>query len=211
MTPIIIVKRPVKLSADHVAQNRERVLDAALGLFRTRGFDRVSVSDLMREAGLTHGGFYNHFTSKGDLAAQACARAFAAAFEALREADAKPARAGRVGGLRGFIARYLSRSWRDADGAHCPMVAFAADAARDPQTAGDQFAAGTRAYVDQVAALLTGSEAERRREALFVVAILTGALTLARGVREADRALSDALLEAAREELLARLSENKGE
>ena len=64
----------MKVSREQAAQNRERILDAAAQLFRERGFEGIGVADLMKEAGLTHGGFYGHFSSKEDLIAQACSR-----------------------------------------------------------------------------------------------------------------------------------------
>src|ERR1700681_3532545 len=67
----------MKVSREQTAENRERILDAAAQLFRERGFDGIGVADLMKSAGLTHGGFYGHFSSKEDLIAQACARAIA--------------------------------------------------------------------------------------------------------------------------------------
>src|SRR5438046_7832753 len=63
----------MKVSREQAAQNRERIVEAAAQLFRERGFDGVGVADLMREAGLTHGGFYGHFSSKADLIAEASA------------------------------------------------------------------------------------------------------------------------------------------
>ena len=66
----------MKVSREQAAQNRERIVEAAAQLFRERGFDGIGVADLMKEAGLTHGGFYGHFSSKEDLiAAGVCPRA----------------------------------------------------------------------------------------------------------------------------------------
>ena len=65
----------MKVTREQAAQNRERILDAAAQLFRERGFEGIGVADLMKEAGLTHGGFYGHFSSKEDLIAEASARA----------------------------------------------------------------------------------------------------------------------------------------
>jgi TetR/AcrR family transcriptional repressor of nem operon len=64
----------MKVSREQAAQNRERILDAAAQLFRERGFEGIGLADLMKKAGLTHGGFYGHFASKDDLIAQASAR-----------------------------------------------------------------------------------------------------------------------------------------
>ena len=193
----------MKLSAQQVAENRERVLDTALKLFRERGFDGVSVSDLMRSAGLTHGGFYNHFASKADLAAQACARAFAGSTAVLREAAAAPPGPGRKFGLAGYISRYLSRSWRDAPAAHCPMVAFGADVARGAESVSATYGAGVEAYIDGLAALTEGDAASARRQAITLAATLTGALSLSRAVRSSHPALTDEILATVRDALLS--------
>jgi TetR/AcrR family transcriptional repressor of nem operon len=62
----------MRVSRIQEAENHERILDVATRLFRERGIDGIGVSDLMKAAGLTHGGFYGHFKSKEDLVAQAC-------------------------------------------------------------------------------------------------------------------------------------------
>ena len=60
----------MKVSREQMAGNRRRILDAASRLFRDKGFDAVSVAEVMKAAGLTHGGFYGHFSSKDDLIAE---------------------------------------------------------------------------------------------------------------------------------------------
>src|ERR671911_2733666 len=64
----------MKVTREQAAQNRQRIPDVAAQLFREHGFEGIGVADLMKEAGLTHGGFYGHFSSKDDLIAQASAR-----------------------------------------------------------------------------------------------------------------------------------------
>src|SRR3954462_4017135 len=64
----------MKVSREQAAQSRERIVETAARLFRERGFEGVGVADLMKEAGLTHGGFYGHFSSKEDLIAEASTR-----------------------------------------------------------------------------------------------------------------------------------------
>src|SRR5579862_8739827 len=64
----------VRVTRKQSATNREKVLDVAGTLFRERGFDGIGVADIMKRAGLTHGGFYGQFGSKDDLAAEATAR-----------------------------------------------------------------------------------------------------------------------------------------
>src|SRR3954454_25346709 len=65
----------MKVTREQAARNRERIVVTAAQLFRERGFEGIGVADLMKEAGLTHGGFYGHFSSKQDLVAEAAARA----------------------------------------------------------------------------------------------------------------------------------------
>src|SRR5216110_618794 len=82
----------MKVSREQAAQNRERIVEAAAHLFRERGFEGIGVADLMKEAGLTHGGFYGHFSSKDDLIAEASARALMHSLALFRKvAEGEPA------------------------------------------------------------------------------------------------------------------------
>src|SRR4026208_91721 len=87
----------MKVRREQAVQNRHRIveaagrlfrargLEAAAQLFRERGFDGIGVADLMKEAGLTHGWFYGHFSSKEELVAEASARALTGSFAFLSE------------------------------------------------------------------------------------------------------------------------------
>src|ERR1700735_612800 len=94
----------MKVTKEQVAAHRGRILDAAARLFRRRGFDDVTVADVMKEAGLTHGAFYGHFASKEALIAAAIAHALPAA------SDDDAAR---------FADRYLSARHRDNRESSC--------------------------------------------------------------------------------------------
>jgi TetR/AcrR family transcriptional repressor of nem operon len=65
----------MRVSREKAAENRERIVETAARLFREEGFDGVGLDAIMSAAGLTHGGFYGHFGSKDDLAAEAVTRA----------------------------------------------------------------------------------------------------------------------------------------
>jgi len=80
----------MKVSREQAAQNRERIVEAAAQLFRERGFEGIGVADLMKEAGLTHGGFYGHFSSKDDLIAEASARALTHSLALLSNLPERP-------------------------------------------------------------------------------------------------------------------------
>ena len=79
----------MRITKETAAANRERVLEAAARLFREKGVDGIAVADLMKAAGLTHGGFYNHFESKEELAAAAFKTAFDATVARLERQAAK--------------------------------------------------------------------------------------------------------------------------
>lgn len=192
----------MRLTREKAAENRAKVIDAALGLFQKRGFSGVGVAELMGAAGLTHGGFYNHFASKSDLESEACALAFERALGAIGKVAAKPAGAERRAAMRLYVERYLSARARDAGGASCPMVAFGTDVSRESREVQAKYAQGLRAYLDLLATALEADDATARA----TMAELVGALSLARSVTRKDRALSDAILESAKERLLARMA-----
>ncbi len=185
----------MRVSREQMAENRERILDTAATLFRERGFDGVGVADVMKAVGLTHGGFYGHFSSKDDLAAQALGRAFVHSRQWAAEArEAEP-----EAPLRAIADRYLSPSHRDDPGHGCPVAALGCDVAR--QGAASRLAAteGVRAAIAGMSAIARGATTEERRtNAIAGYATLVGALVLSRMVD--DEALSDEILTAARAE-----------
>src|SRR5690348_17056449 len=71
----------MRVSREKAAENRERIVETASRMFREKGFDGVGVDTIMNGAGLTHGGFYGHFGSKDDLAAEAVRRALESGVE----------------------------------------------------------------------------------------------------------------------------------
>jgi len=186
------------VSREKAAENRERIIDAAGALFRTKGFGGIGVADIMKAANLTHGGFYGHFASKDDLVAQASQRAMARAAvnwgTVVAGAPDKPYAA--------LLKHYLSPRHRDDPGKGCAFAALSADAARSGESVRRAFAEGLEPLIDIIAKAVPGrSRAARRRKALAAMAALVGALMLARAVQDAP--LSDEILDAARQELLA--------
>lgn len=179
----------MRVSREQMRENRERILDAAAMMFRERGFDGVGVADLMKAVGLTHGGFYGHFASKDDLAAQAIGRAFANANNWLEEAKA----AEPDTPLKAIAGRYLSTQHRDAPGQGCPVAALGCDIARQGEASRQAATEGVRAAIASLADAAPGEGGgERRRAAIVAYASLVGALVLARIVD--DPALSEEIL-----------------
>jgi TetR/AcrR family transcriptional regulator, transcriptional repressor for nem operon len=181
----------MKVSREQAAQNRERILDAAAQLFRERGFDGIGVADLMKEAGLTHGGFYGHFSSKDDLIAQASAHE-------LTRSLAHWSKVGdRASGdrLSAIAAAYLTSTHRDNPGAGCVLAALGPDVSRQGPAVRRSVTDYVRSVVDLLVKLVPGtSKAARRRKAISTYATVVGAMVLARAVD--DRALSQEILDA---------------
>jgi TetR/AcrR family transcriptional regulator, transcriptional repressor for nem operon len=180
----------MKVSREQVAEHRRRIVGAAGRLFREKGFDGVGVADIMKSAGLTHGGFYGHFASKEDLVAQACAGcANVDAWLAVTERAPKNP-------LAAIVGHYLSARHRDHPETGCLFAALGPDVARQRGGAQRAFADGLRARLDFLAKLVTGrSKAAKRKKAITTMSTLVGALVLARAVD--DPSLSDEILSAA--------------
>ena len=179
----------MRVSREQAAESRERILDVASKLFREHGLDGIGVADLMKSAGLTHGGFYGHFCSKEDLMAQACTRALAHSVEKwdkLSEKD-RP--------LSAIVKTYLSKRHRDDPREGCALPALGGDVARQGPPVRHAFTDGVKSLIGILARAVTGrTQAVRRRKALAICAGLMGAVVLARAVD--DRELSDEILEA---------------
>jgi TetR/AcrR family transcriptional regulator, transcriptional repressor for nem operon len=192
----------MRISKETAAANRERVLEAAARLFREKGVDGIAVAELMRAAGLTHGGFYNHFESKEELAAAAFKTAFDAAIARLERQAAK---AGVQGGdqvFEHYVERYLARTTRDAPGTSCPIATLGTDAARHGPELKAQFADGLRRYIESFAKIIPSKSEGQRAEAISVLAMLIGALTLSRACVGVDDELADEVLAAVHEQLI---------
>ena len=183
----------MKVSRQEAEENRARVVLKAGELFREYGFDGIGIADLMRAAGLTHGGFYGNFASKDDLAVEAVSTALAATTERLVETTASAP--DRLGAITDY---YLSDAHRDGLADGCVVAALAADAARGNEKLRAAFEAGIETYLDLLTPLMPATtEPARRREAMAAYATLVGALILSRTVT--SPALSAELREAAGE------------
>jgi TetR/AcrR family transcriptional repressor of nem operon len=170
----------MKVSREQMAENRQRILEAAGQLFREKGFEAVSVAEVMKAAGLTHGGFYGHFASKDDLIAQALCSAIGAYKGAKLD-------------LRYFMDEYLSPRHRDNRAKGCVIAGLAAETLRQAPAARSAIADGVQAQIDWMSEELPGQdEASRRRKAIASWAAMVGATILARTVT--DPALSDEIL-----------------
>jgi len=174
----------MRVSREQAARNRDRIVEVASREFRDKGFDGIGVADVMKSAGLTHGGFYGHFASKDELIAEACA----AAMDRSTEKWAKLVESSPEGALAAIVEAYLSKAHRDDKATGCTMAALAPDVARQSGPVRDRFTRGLRDSLDVlVDATPQGqSEQARRESALSTMAGLVGTLVLARAVDDPD-------------------------
>ena len=173
----------MRVSRAEAAKSRERIIEVAAKLFRERGFNGIGVAELMKVAGLTHGGFYGHFASKEDLIAQACEHALKGSLEALQQA----AEHGGENALSAVATAYLSRTHRDQPGKGCTLAALGAEAARHDSPVRSAFTQSVRSVIEVLTRLQPGkSNREKRERALAIYASMVGAIVLARAVDDAD-------------------------
>lgn len=185
----------MRYPSDHKLQTRRRIVAAASAAFRERGVEATGVDEVMRRAGLTHGGFYAHFQDKSELVAEACAEAFAGAVVNLERIAALPTPGQRA---RLLIDSYLSRHHRDNRGSGCLIVAVGADMGRLEGRARAGYSEGFVRHLDRLgAALRLSPDPARNRDLVtHLMSSLVGALIMARAIDDPDR--SDALLAASR-------------
>ena len=177
----------MRVSREKAVENRERIVETASRMFREGGFEGVGVDAIMNAAGLTHGGFYGHFGSKDELAAEAVARALERSVE----------KQSRYTNLSDLVLEYLSEQHCTDIANGCAIAALGADMARQRDAVRRGLTAHVRAQLDHFARLLrNGPAANRRKRAITTLAGMVGALTLARAVD--DPALSKEILAVAR-------------
>jgi TetR/AcrR family transcriptional repressor of nem operon len=197
-----------RITKQDKARNRQNILEAAGRMFRSQGIDTVGIAELMKEAGLTHGGFYNHFASKNDLVVEVCRASFAASLESLAGMiEDAPGQTGPPA-LKRVVAEYLSTAHRDAANGGCPSASLVTDAGRHSGAVQSAYAEGVQGYLAGFAAEFL-REAERKgheldpaeagRRAIRLLSEMVGALMIARAVRHVEPELSDEILQASRD------------
>jgi TetR/AcrR family transcriptional regulator, transcriptional repressor for nem operon len=173
----------VRYPAKETAAKHERIVREASRLFRERGFENVTVGEVMKAAGLTHGAFYAHFGSKQEL--EEAAVAYGQALSAGRARSHGATKKGR----QAYAERYLNPRHRDNPGDGCTMAALAQEIARSTPELRAEFERGLEE-------ILSAGGGERKN-AIFQTAALVGGVVLARAVQ--DVRLSDEILETVRQ------------
>jgi TetR/AcrR family transcriptional repressor of nem operon len=180
-------------------ETRRRIIDSARRLFNRRGFIDVTIEQIMAEAGMTHGGFYKHFSAKEDLYAIAV-RQFGVSpmQEPWQHRHIDPTARDR--NLAAMIVNaYLSRDHLDDRDGSCPMIGLPSDVARGSDVVKRAFSEIMDMMVGIFAANLEGDDATRRERALALASTCVGGMVLARAVDSPE--LAHELREAARRQV----------
>jgi TetR/AcrR family transcriptional repressor of nem operon len=180
----------VKVSREQVAEHRTRILAAAARLFRLRGFEDVTVAEVMEEAGLTHGAFYGHFPSKEALIAEAVGQAL----------PPPPDQASPRRPAADYADGYLSVRHRDNRATSCLFSSLGTEAARGSADLRRRMTEAVRSRIDHLSVEADGgTPKEKRRAAIAAWSAMVGAMVLARLVD--DEQLSKEILKQTRASL----------
>lgn len=173
----------------HKETTRRRIIETAAARFRKDGIEGVGLADLMAEAGLTHGGFYSHFSSKEALVQAAMEEAASRSRERFTQRIEE-------GGLEAWIRGYMRTGHRDHPELGCAVATLAAELARHPKATRKAFTENLARLTSAIESHLPESVAPslKRKIAVGIFSTMVGAMQMARVVN--DPALSDEILEA---------------
>jgi len=179
-------------SAEHKRVTRQKILESARRLFNRRGFSEVSIGEVMENAGLTHGGFYRHFSDKDELYAEAVRWFLCVEAPKPWQGKATTASKRKPRGQR-VVDAYFSRDHFGDRESCCPLIALPSDIARG----GDGVKGAYREVLEKLIAIFQADldEPRSRERALAVAALCIGGIVAARSVD--DPALADDLRRAA--------------
>jgi TetR/AcrR family transcriptional regulator, transcriptional repressor for nem operon len=207
-------EQDVGVSREQAVENRRAIVAAATRLFRERGVDAVGLSELMKQAGFTQGGFYNHFESKAALVKEVLAQAMADGTAELAKNARAPVDESTTA-LRRYVAYYLSQEHRDNIEQGCPVAGFAGDASRLSAESQSHFAGGLDNQITILAGLIAesgslaraGQRRTLRERAISLHCEMVGALVLSRSVADAVPAFSNEILENVERDITESLAE----
>src|ERR1700730_18273951 len=159
-------------------ESHDRIVRVAATRFREAGVDGVGVADLMKAAGLTHGGFYRHFDTRDELVAEAIERALAEGSTAGSTIASRTRAA-----LPALIGAYLSVAHRDGLATSCAVTTLAGDVARGGKRARSAYTRQVAIYLELLTKLVVGgTRKSRRAKAIAALSALVAAVSMARAV-----------------------------
>lgn len=189
----------MRYSPQHKAEVHQKIVKDASRRVRSEGLGGAAVAAVMRDTGLTHGGFYKHFESKDDLLLESVRESFRDIVDTLIRA-AEQSRSAPP--WKAIVKTYLSVEYCDHPDRGCPLPALAPEMARvDARMRGQIFAELVK-YRDSMLPFMPGRRAQDKERAFFVIfSTMTGAVQIARLLL--NRAAQEKVLSTAREFLLS--------
>ena len=162
----------------HKTEVRRKILKDASRRVRGEGFSGAAVATVMRDTGLTHGGFYKYFDSKDELLLQSLHEAFCdISAKLLRAAE----QVGSEEAWKAMVTTYLSLEYCDHPERGCPLTALAPDMARTGKKMKKQIAAELLQYKDRMVPLMPGDRTADKERAFFAIfSTMIGAVQIAR-------------------------------
>jgi TetR/AcrR family transcriptional regulator, transcriptional repressor for nem operon len=190
----------MRYSREHKLETHARIVKRASVRLREKGAHGIGVADLMKDAGLTHGGFYAHFDSREALVIEAFAHAMDRATERWRKAaEAMPPEKR----LATIVDSYLSPTHRDDPGHGCAVPTLAAEIARESPKTRKAFAVKLEEMIDMMAEQIPAASPKgARKQAISLIATMMGTLVMARVGGSGE--FSEEILAAGREAVLGR-------
>lgn len=181
---------------------RKLILDIAARKFREKGFDGISVADLMSEAGLTHGGFYKHFKSRDDLIVEALRHMIKESYNSLSSGMDEITETG----IEAFLTRYLSDRHLGDPGDACPVATIATEVAQNPVTQ-ETFEKFFDRYSDWIATMLDDVDDNKKMHAASIICSAAGTYAVARTM--SDKKQAQALMDTTKKMLLESIQKQK--
>jgi TetR/AcrR family transcriptional repressor of nem operon len=192
----------MRYSKEHKLETHARIVRKASVRLREKGAHGIGVADLMKDAGLTHGGFYAHFASREQLVIEAFGYAMDRSIERWRKIAADTPQPAR---LALIVDGYLSGTHRDDPGHGCAVPALGAEIARESPKTRRAFAAKLEQMIEMIASEIVDAPPKAaRKQAMATLAAMMGSLLMARIAGSGE--LSDAILQAGRESVLGGLA-----
>jgi TetR/AcrR family transcriptional regulator, transcriptional repressor for nem operon len=197
--------RLMRYSREHKLETHARIVKKASVRLREKGAHGVGVADLMKDAGLTHGGFYAHFDSREALVVEAFTHAMDRSTERWRKLAEQTPPEKR---LATIVGSYLTPLHRDDPGHGCAIPTLGAEIARESPKTRKAFAAKLEQMIDMLAEQVPGgSRKAARKQAMSVIATMMGTLVLARVAGNGE--FSDEILGAGRDAVLGQAAAPK--
>ena len=188
----------MRYSKEHKFQTHAKIVKRASIKLREKGAHGIGVADLMKEAGLTHGGFYAHFDSRDALVIEAVTHAMDRSTEKWRKLTEETTPDKR---LSKIVSSYLAPDHRDDPGQGCAVPALAAEIARESAKTRRVFAGRMEQLIDMLADQYQGLPRKAaRKQATAALATMMGSLVMARVAGNGE--LSDEILKSGRDAVL---------